>query len=112
MKRPLGVIMELHPTIHYEGDPESQVKTITLNCKYIAEEPLTVQFYIENEDVSTPKYYNESTLQSDGWHGEHTWQTLWYPRLQEVLFQCRTLTRTGLIRGVLTTRLPVTGSNS
>lgn len=113
MKRLLGLTMELHPTIRDEGHPESPFRIITLTCKYIAEEPLTIQFYVNDTKVdSPPKYYNESTLKINGWHGEHMWHTTWNPRLQKVLFECHTLTRTGKTRGVLTTRLPETGSNS
>lgn len=104
MKRSLGVIMELYPQIHDDGDTESLFKTVTWTCKYRAPEPLTMQFYEGREVVSLQKYYNESTRHADGWHGERVWHTTWDTRQRDLIFQCHTVTTTGVTLGVLTYR--------
>lgn len=105
MKRSLGVVMELYPKIHDDGDTESLFKTVTWTCKYKASEPLTILFYFEGREVDSPqKYYNESTRHIDGWHGERVWHTTWDTRQQDLIFQCYTVTTTGVTLGVLTSR--------
>ncbi|CAK1588065.1 unnamed protein product [Parnassius mnemosyne] len=102
----VGLIMELHPKIHDNGDSNSLLRKVTFTCKYRAPEPLTIKFYFEGREMAHPKYYNESRLFKDGWRGEHSWQTMWDTRHQGEIYECRTITERGFTLGVLTTTLP------
>lgn len=93
--------MELHPTLRDDYDPE--FKQVTLTCKYRAPEPLTMKFVVEGQDYGPVKHANESTLHSDGWHGEHVMQTLWDTREDGKIYECHTITQRGSTLGVLFT---------
>ncbi|XP_052752510.1 basement membrane-specific heparan sulfate proteoglycan core protein isoform X3 [Galleria mellonella] len=103
-----GLVMELHPTIEEDVALDEAYKRITLTCKYIAPEPLTIQFFNEGVAVEPPKYYNESRLYKNGWRGEHSWQTIWDTSLEEI-YECHAITQKGVTLGVLTTSLPEPG---
>lgn len=108
----LGLVMELHPTIHDDGVNSTFHRRVTLTCKYRAPEPLTILFYHEGHEQWPPKYYNESRLHKDGWHGQHVWHTVWDTRRQGEIYECHTVTEKGFTLGVLTTSLPEPGSSS
>lgn len=101
--------MELHPTIHEAGD-DALLRRVTLTCKYRAPEPLTIKFYHDGEEQAPAKYYNDSRLHKDGWHGVHKWHTVWDTRRQGDIYECHTITEKGFTLGVLTTSLPEPGS--
>lgn len=107
--RPVGLVMELHPTIHEAGD-DALLRRVTLTCKYRAPEPLTIKFYHDGQEQAPAKYYNDSRLHKDGWHGVHKWHTVWDTRRQGDIYECHTITEKGFTLGVLTTSLPEPGS--
>lgn len=102
--------MELHPTIHDDGNPYSLFRKVTMNCKYRAPTPLTIKFYHKGQEVKPSKPFTESQLYSDGWHGEHTCSTVWDTRHTGEIFECHTVTERGFTLGVLSTSLPEPGS--
>lgn len=110
MKSPLGLIMELHPYVHEEY-PHSSVVGVTFTCKYRAPEPLTIKFYYAGREMAPAKEFTESRLYKDGWRGEHEWRTLWNTKRQGEVYECRTVTKSGFVLGVLSTTLPEKGSN-
>ncbi|XP_072931305.1 basement membrane-specific heparan sulfate proteoglycan core protein [Epargyreus clarus] len=106
----IGLVMELHPTIHEPIYPNSTVVRVTFKCKYRAPEPLTIRFYYKGHEMLPSKYYNESRYYVDGWRGEHVWGTLWNTKIQGDKYECHTITERGLTLGVLTTTLPEKGN--
>ncbi|XP_022832802.1 basement membrane-specific heparan sulfate proteoglycan core protein-like isoform X3 [Spodoptera litura] len=107
----IGLIMELHPTIHEAGD-DPYSRKVTFTCKYRAPEPLTIKFYHEGAEQDPPKYYYEARLHKDGWHSTHVWHTVWDTRRQGDTYECHTITEKGFTLGVLTTTLPEPGGES
>lgn len=103
--------MELHPTIHEAGD-DILLRRVTFTCKYRAPEPLTIKFYHEGREQHPSKNFRHSSLQKDGWHGEHVWHTIWDTSQQGETYECHTITEKGNTLGVLTTSLPEPGSRS
>ncbi|CAK1554719.1 unnamed protein product [Leptosia nina] len=104
----VGVIMELHPTIH-EDYHNSILVGVTFTCKYRAPEPLTIKFFHDGIEIKPSKLYNESKLYKDGWRGEQSWKTIWNTIREGDTYECRTFTKGGSILGVLTTTLPEKG---
>ncbi|XP_050360622.1 basement membrane-specific heparan sulfate proteoglycan core protein isoform X6 [Nymphalis io] len=104
----VGLIMELHPTIH-DDHSISTVVQVTFTCKYRAPEPLSIKFYFEGRAIQPGKSYTESKLYKDGWRGEHVWHTQWNTKKQGEVYECRTITANGFTLGVLSTTLPEKG---
>ncbi|XP_047041100.1 basement membrane-specific heparan sulfate proteoglycan core protein-like isoform X2 [Helicoverpa zea] len=107
----IGLIMELHPTIHEVGE-DLLHRRVTLTCKYRAPERLTIKFYHEGREQYPAKNYYAATLHKDGWHSSHSWDTVWDIRRQGDIYECRTITERGYTLGVLTTSLPEPGGES
>ncbi|KAH9644190.1 hypothetical protein HF086_008679, partial [Spodoptera exigua] len=107
----IGLVMELHPTIHEAGD-DPYSRKVTFTCKYRAPEPLTIKFYHEGAEQDPPKYYYEARRHKDGWHSTHVWHTVWDARRQGDTYECHTITEKGFTLGVLTTTLPEPGGDS
>lgn len=93
--------MELHPSLRNDYDP--MFKQVTLKCKYRAPEPLTIKFVTDGQGYWPVKFANESTLYSDGWHGEHVLHTVWDTRQDGKIYECHTITQRGSTLGVLFT---------
>ncbi|KOB69320.1 Terribly reduced optic lobes [Operophtera brumata] len=97
----IGLLMELHPSL--SNDYDAVFNQVTLTCKYRAPEPLTIKFVVEGQGYSPVKLANESTLHSDGWHGEHVMHTVWDTRQEGKIYECHTITQRGSTLGVLFT---------
>lgn len=104
--------MELHPTIQEGAENDPWLRRVTFTCKYRGPEPLTIKFYHESKEQQPPKYFNESRLEKDGWHGEHIWHTVWDTRRLGEMYECHAITEKGFTIGVLTTSLPEPGRRS
>lgn len=109
-KRPLGLVMELQPTVHDIGDPNSFFRRVTVMCKYRAPEPLTIQLFYEGKEIQPPKYANESRLGPGGWQAQHEWSTVWDTRHRGRIVECHTISRSGATLGMLTSSLPEPGT--
>uniref|UniRef100_A0A2A4JZY4 Hemolin n=1 Tax=Heliothis virescens TaxID=7102 RepID=A0A2A4JZY4_HELVI len=107
----IGLIMELHPTIHEAGE-DLLYRRVTLTCKYRAPERLTIKFYHEGREQYPAKKYSAAKLHKDGWHSSHSWDTIWDIRRQGDTYECHTITEKGYTLGVLTTSLPEPGGES
>lgn len=110
VKQPIGLVMELRPTIYDDGTLNSMLRRVMLTCKYRAPEPLAIKFFFEGREVKPTKNLKESKLYHDGWHGEHVLHTVWDTRRRGEIFECHTITERGFTLGVLSTSLPESGS--